>query len=209
MRKAIALFLRIPASWAVGSVFLVPALETGLVFGFVLPGEVTVILGGVLAARGRAPLGAVLAASVAGPLVGDTIGYLLGRRYGEELVRRRLKGRYQRAHRWLSKRAAGAIFFGRFIPFVRTVLPTTAGAMRLRPGLFLPWDFAAAVAWGIGSTLLGYFAGRSAEGALHLGKQLSLGLGLIAAAAAALFLWSRRRRRAGVSSARRSPRAAS
>ena len=209
MRKAIALFFQIPAGWAVAAVFLVPALETGLVFGFLLPGEVTVILGGVLASRGTVPLPAVLAASVLGPLAGDTAGFLLGRRYGEEIVRRKLKKRFDRAHRWLSKRAAGAIFLGRFVPFVRTVLPMTAGSVRLSPRRFLPWDFAAATLWGVGSTLLGYFAARNVEHALRLGKQLTIGVGVLAVAAVAAYLWARRRRRPGSSAARRSRRAAS
>ena len=213
MRKAIALFFQIPAGWAVAAVFLVPALETGVVFGFLMPGEVTVILGGVLASRRSVPLSAVLVASVLGPLAGDTVGYLLGRRYGEEIVRRRLKKRFERAHRWLSKRAVGAIFIGRFVPFVRTVLPMTSGAVRVSPGRFFPWDFAAATLWGIGSSLLGYFAARDVEHAMRLGKQLTIVLGVLAAAGAAAYFWRKRAKKRGKrpprGSPRRSPHAAS
>jgi len=213
MRKAIALFFRIPAGWAVAAVFLVPALETGMVFGFLLPGEVTVILGGALASRGNVPLAAVLFASVLGPLAGDTAGFFLGRRYGEELIRRRSKKRFDRAHRWLTKRAAGAIFLGRFVPFVRTVMPMTAGAVRIQPRRFFPWDFTAAALWGVGSTLLGYFAARDIEHAMRLGKQLTIAIGVLAAAGAAAYFWVKRRKKRGTRparvSTRRSPRAAS
>ncbi len=150
MKWLIGLFLGIPSVWAVAAVFLVPALETGLILGFFLPGELTVVLGGVLAARGRAPLAAVLAASVLGPLAGDLTGYWLARRYGEELVRRKLEKKWDRARRWLSKKGGYAIFVGRFVPFLRSVLPTTAGAMALPARRFLPWDLAAAAAWGVG-----------------------------------------------------------
>src|SRR5438128_10657473 len=69
-------------------VFLVPALEASAFLGFVFPGEIAVILGGVLAFNGRIALPAVMAAAVAGAIVGDTIGYFVGRRG----VRQRLRG---------------------------------------------------------------------------------------------------------------------
>src|ERR1700720_1848802 len=124
MERFVAWFLGISGAWAVAAVFLVPALETALVVGLMFPGEVIVILGGVLAAQGRASLWAILIAGVVGPIAGDTAGYLLGRRYGEEVVRRKLKKRWSRAHRWLTKKGGGAIFLGRFLPFLRSVLPT-------------------------------------------------------------------------------------
>src|SRR5262245_48225725 len=67
-------FLSISAVWAVVAVFLVPALETAVVLGLMFPGEVTIILGGVLAAQGDVPLLAILVAAVVGPITGDTIG---------------------------------------------------------------------------------------------------------------------------------------
>ena len=73
--RLIAAFLSIPGPWIVGAVFFFSAAETALFVGFVVPGELAVILGGVLASRAHVPLPAVLAASVAGPILGDSIGY--------------------------------------------------------------------------------------------------------------------------------------
>src|SRR5262249_56983941 len=70
-------------------VFAVPLLESSAFVGFVFPGEIAVILGGVLAFEHRVALPAVLAAAIAGAVVGDTAGYWFGRRYG----RRGLSGR--------------------------------------------------------------------------------------------------------------------
>jgi len=192
VERAVELFSRIPAGWALAAVFLFPALETGLVLGFILPGETAVILGGVLASTGRVPLWAVAAAGVAGAIVGDCAGYLLGRRYGEEAIRKRLGAKWDRAHAWLSRNGSLPIFAARFIPFVRTVLPVTAGAIEVPRRRFFPPDIAAGVLWGIGSALIGYFAGRDFEKALAVGNQVSIAIGIVVVAAIGIWLWRRR-----------------
>ena len=65
---------------ALGVVFIVPALESSVFLGFVFPGEVAVLLGGVLAYHHRISLGGAIAAAVLGAVIGDTIGYAVGRR---------------------------------------------------------------------------------------------------------------------------------
>lgn len=180
--------MSIPPAAALAGIFLVPALETAVVLGFVLPGELTVVLGGVLASRGRLPLSAVLAASVLGPLAGDVVGYRLGRRYGEAVVRKRLGRRWERAHRQLSRKGP-AVFLGRFLPFVRTVLPLTAGAVGMPARRFLPWDLAAAAVWGIASSLLGFLAGRELETFLRITGLIGWSLAATALLALALAAW--------------------
>jgi membrane-associated protein len=192
MDRFIGYFLAIPIPWAVGAVFFVPALETALVLGVVLPGEVTVLLGGVLAGRGKVPLPAVLAGAVAGAITGDVTGYLLARRFGQEIVRRRLGSKWTRAHRWLSTKGLGAVFLGRFLPFLRSVLPTTAGAMRVPARQFFLWDVPAAMAWGAASTLLGYFAARDLGRAFDLARRFSFVLLAVALIAAGFVIWRRR-----------------
>jgi undecaprenyl-diphosphatase len=196
MKRLMAMFLTIPTAWAIAAVFLVPALETAVVLGMMLPGELTLVLGGALAARGRAPLWAILAAGVAGPLTGDVIGYFLGRRYGERIVRRKLKRKWDRAHRWLSKKGHGAVFLGRFLPFLRSVLPTTAGAIAIPPRRFFPRDLLAATIWAVASVLLGYFAARDFERVLAFVNRFSLILLAVALVVAALAIWGRPSRRA-------------
>jgi undecaprenyl-diphosphatase len=194
MERFVRWFLDISGAWAVAAVFLVPALETALVVGLMFPGEVIVILGGVLAAQGDAPLWAILIAGVLGPIAGDTTGYLLGRRYGEEVVRRKLKKRWSRAHRWLTKKGGGAVFLGRFLPFLRSVLPTAAGAMGIAPRHYLSWDLPAAGLWGVASVLLGYFAARDFVRVLHFANRFGLVLLGLVLAVTALTVWRRRSR---------------
>jgi hypothetical protein len=71
-------------------VFLVPALEASVFVGFVLPGETAVLLGGAIAAQSRVHVTGVLVAAVLGAVIGDTVGYLIGRRFGGPLQQSRL-----------------------------------------------------------------------------------------------------------------------
>ena len=157
----------IPAIWVVAAVFLLSAGETALFLGFVIPGELTVILGGVLAARAHVPLPAVLAASILGPILGDSIGYYLGRRYGENVAHRHRRKRWASAQRWVRTKGAPAVFLGRFVAFVRSFIPPAAGVSRMPYRKFFPWNAAAGILWGAGSALLGYFAGENLEAIVH------------------------------------------
>jgi undecaprenyl-diphosphatase len=196
VRRLIEAFFDIPAIWVVAAVFGIPALETALLVGFMLPGETAVLLGGVLAARGHVPIGIIVAASILGPLTGDVVGYVLGRRYGEEIVRSRLGRKWDRAHRWLEKKGGWPIFVGRFVPFVRTVLPSMAGSIRAPRLKFLAWDLSAATVWGAGTALLGYWAARNWE--LILKRMSIIGLLLLVAFGISVALYLRRRSRRAV-----------
>src|SRR6266576_3826396 len=78
--------LSLPPWLVLGFVFLFPALEASAFVGFVFPGEIAVILGGVVASQGRVPLAAVIVAAVLGAVIGDSIGYFIGRRWGRSLI---------------------------------------------------------------------------------------------------------------------------
>jgi undecaprenyl-diphosphatase len=93
--------LRLPPLLALALVFLLPALEASAFLGVIIPGEIGVILGGVLANQHKLPLAAVLAAGVLGAIIGDSVGYWVGSRWGERLLdaipNRLLKPRHVRA----------------------------------------------------------------------------------------------------------------
>src|SRR5262252_7641274 len=90
-------FLSIPSHWAIAAVFVLAAAETALFLGFLLPGELIVILGGVLASRSQVPLAGILLAAIAGAIVGDNTGYFVGRRYGNNVAHRKMKNRWAKA----------------------------------------------------------------------------------------------------------------
>jgi membrane protein DedA with SNARE-associated domain len=190
IQRLIAVFFTISGSWAIGAVFLLTAAETALFIGFLIPGELAVILGGVLASRAHVPLAGILAAGVAGPIVGDSIGYFLGRRYGDNVSHKRLSKRWARAQSWVRRKGAPAVAFGRFAAFLRSVVPAAAGAAKMPYRQFLPWNAAAGVVWGSGSALLGYFAGANYEAVVRwMGRAGLILLGAAVGLAGGFFLW--------------------
>jgi len=80
--------LMLPPLVALLLVFALPALEASAFVGFIIPGEIGVILGGVLANQHKLPLWAALVAGIAGAVIGDSVGYEIGRRYGERLLQK-------------------------------------------------------------------------------------------------------------------------
>ena len=122
---------------------------------------------GVLAAHSRVPLGWIIVAAVAGSILGDSIGYFVGRRFRVSIKKRLPAHRWKRAEELLRRSGPIAVFLARFTAFVRSLMPPVAGAARLPYGKFLPWSVAAGLLWGSGSVLLGYFFARNAEKILH------------------------------------------
>jgi len=179
--------------WAVlAVVFLAPALEASAFLGVVIPGEIAVLLGGVLAFEHRAPLPAVLAAAVAGAIVGDSVGYLVGRRWGRRLLDGsvgRLVPRHHldRAERYLAERGGPAVFFGRFTAALRALIPGLAGMAGLYYRSFAVYNAAGGLLWASGFVLLGYVAGTGWRRVETVAKQASLLL-LLALVAVALLV---------------------
>ncbi|HEX5510944.1 MAG TPA: VTT domain-containing protein, partial [Actinomycetales bacterium] len=113
-------------------VFAMPALEASSLIGLVFPGEIAVLVGGVVAHGGALPLWAVIAAGIAGAAIGDQIGYLVGRKYGPGLVKRlpervSRSGELDRAMGLVRRRGAVAVLLGRWAAALRALVPGVAG----------------------------------------------------------------------------------
>ncbi len=166
--------------WAVlAVVFLLPALEASAFVGFLFPGEIAVLLGGVLAFEGRASLTGVLVAAVAGAVVGDTVGYLVGRRWGRRMldssIGRFVKAEHlDRAERYLAARGGKAVFLGRFTAALRVLVPGLAGMSGLHYPTFAVNNVAGGALWASGFVLLGYVAGTSWRHVEAVAKRASL-----------------------------------
>jgi membrane protein DedA with SNARE-associated domain len=190
---------------ALGMIFLLPALEAPAFIGLVLPGELVLVLGGVLAQQGRVPLAAALALGVAGPIAGDSVGHWLGRRFGRRLLEvgaGRLAGpaRVARTRAVLQRRGGPALVLGRMTAGVRVLLPGLAGASGIRYRRFLAWTAPAAAVWAVAHVLLGYAAGEGWHRAHEVAGRAGLILLVVLAVAGALALAAaavRRHRAAG------------
>lgn len=188
IQRLVDIFFAVPAKWAIGGVFLLTCTEASLFFGFVIPGEIAVVLGGVLASRETVSIYAVIAAAVGGAVVGDTIGFLIGRRWGSVILHRFFPRRWPPVGAWLDRRGAPAVFFGRSTAFLRAVVPTAAGAARMAPLRFLVWNVAGGIVWGTTFSLLGYFAGEGYEAAMRWAGRGSLALATLVAGLALFFV---------------------
>lgn len=148
-----------------GLVGLLVFAEDALFAGFVLPGETAAILGGVAAYLGHASLPVVVAVVVAAAILGDTVGYEVGRHLGPRILTtrplRRHHGRIDAARQLLARRGGAAVFFGRFVAFFRATMPALAGTSGMRYPTFLIFNAAGGLVWGVGVVLLGYLAGHS------------------------------------------------
>jgi membrane-associated protein len=173
--------------------------ETAVFIGFVLPGEIAVVLGGVLASRGHLSLPLLIVIVVAAAVTGPVVGYEIGRRMGDRLFAHRALNRVQggvdRARTVLRDRGGLAVLAGRFVAVVRALMPAAAGAAQVRYRTFTVYNLLGGLIWGVGYCLLGYLAGSAyAAVAGRVGTGLAIVIGV--AVVAAVTVWVLRRRRA-------------
>lgn len=138
--------------------------EAALMVGFFIPGETAVVIGGVLAGLHAVNLGVMMAVVVVCAIVGDSVGFEVGKRSGPWLLERRpLKGNaaVRRTIGMLEHYGGPAVFFGRFVAFARAIIPGLAGMSGLRYRVFLFFNAIGGLLWGIGYTLLGFIVGLS------------------------------------------------
>jgi undecaprenyl-diphosphatase len=181
-----------------GTLLLVTFLETSAFLGLIAPGETVIVLCGFYAYRGVLDPYAVGAISIVGAILGDQVGYLLGRTYGHGLIKR--FGKYvffdlkrMRATEQYYKRHGGkTVFIGRFTSILRSFGPLVAGISRMAYPSFLLWSVLSCIVWGIVFTVLGYFFGKSwevIEGYLGWGGAAAFAIGIV------LVLWFLHRKR--------------
>jgi undecaprenyl-diphosphatase len=160
-----------------------------------VPGEIGIVLGGVLANQHKLPLVAVLIAAVAGAIIGDSIGYWVGKRYGEWILRRipnRIldDDKIDRAEQTVRRYGGRAVFVGRFTAALRALVPGTAGMSGVRYGKFLLWNVAGGSIWAVAYVLIGYLAGSQYQ---RIEKYANyIGIGLLVVIAAVLIVRHRR-----------------
>jgi membrane-associated protein len=174
--------------------------EDAIFIGFVIPGETAAVLAGVGAGLGHVALPLSILVVVAAAIIGDSVGYEVGRRFfGPRVLTSRLLARHlhriERAQSFLRRRGGIAVFLGRFTAFFRAMMPALAGASQMPYRRFLFWNAFGGVVWGTGFVVLGYAAGASYH---QVEKQVGRGLavGLAAIVVVIIVAWRMRRVRA-------------
>jgi len=173
--------------------------EDAVFLGFVIPGETAAVLAGVGAGLGHVALPLSLAVVIVCAIVGDSVGYEVGRRFfGPRVLDSGLLGRYrhriERAQSFLRRRGGIAVFLGRFTAFFRAMMPALAGASRMPYRKFLLWNAIGGVVWGTLFVVVGYAAGASYH---QVEKQVGRGIAvaLVVVVVTALVVWRVRRER--------------
>ena len=167
--------------------------------GVPMPGEAALIAAAVLASQGKLSIELVIAIAAVSAIVGDNIGFLLGRRYGRRLLERpgRTKVRRQvalaRGEQLFDRHGAKAVFLGRWIALLRIWAAWLAGIAGMRWRSFLLWNALGGIGWALFFGLLGYWGGEATAhlvARLGVGAAIAIGLGV-----AGFWVWLHLRQR--------------
>jgi membrane protein DedA with SNARE-associated domain len=179
------------------ALYVIVMLESG---GVPLPGETALIAAGIFASRGDLPIEGVIAAAAAAAIIGDNLGYWVGRTGGRRLLERwaplaRWSGRVLPwSERFFHRHGSKTVFLGRFFAVLRVTAAWMAGVSRMRWWRFLAWNAAGGICWALLVGLLSFYFGHAAGDAVNRYGLIG-GLviaGVTAAVLVALHVWKRR-----------------
>jgi undecaprenyl-diphosphatase len=176
-------------------------LIAGESMGLPLPGETALIAAAILASRGKLDIVAVIALAACAAIVGDNLGYLVGRRGGRQLLLRvpRLRPHAERmlaaGEPFFARHGPKAVFLGRWFTGLRIAAAWLAGINRMRWPSFLFWNATGGVAWAVSVGVLAYVLGHSAERLLKTAGVVGAGTIVVGGVAGVLYLRMRRNRR--------------
>lgn len=197
MNQLVDYLLAVPAPLAYALIAALVFAEAALFVGFVLPGETAVLFGGVLASTGHLSLALLLVLVVGAAVLGDSVGFEVGRKLGPRLLDvrplRKHRDRLESAQGYLRRRGGRAVVLGRWTAFLRAVMPALAGASRMHYPTFLTFNAAGGLVWGVAVSLIGFFAGASYEkAATLLGRTSAVILGMVLVALVVAFIRHRK-----------------
>lgn len=179
--------------------YLLPAIIGLESMGIPSPGETALVAAAVLASQGKLQIWLVIVIGVTSAIVGDNIGYWLGRRYGRTVFMAPGPFLHHRVHAvrygdgFFKRHGAKAVFLGRWIALVRFATAWLAGINRMPIKRFFFWNAFGGITWGVTYGLVGYYGGKAAA---HVLAQAGLvGLGVMVAMFVGFALFVRRRER--------------
>jgi membrane-associated protein len=150
-------------------VALIVFAESGLLVGFFLPGDTLLFGAGLAASQGELSLPLLIIAVVAAAVIGDNVGYSIGRRTGHRIFKKKdgiiFRHEYlEKSEKFYEKHGGKTIILARFVPIVRTFAPVVAGASKMTRQRFFAFNIVGGILWGAGMPLLGYFVGNRIPG---------------------------------------------
>ncbi|MDD5318468.1 MAG: DedA family protein [Candidatus Pacebacteria bacterium] len=153
-------------------VWLAIFMESGILLGIVLPGDSLLFTAGLLASQGLLQIWPLVIGSIAAAIIGDSVGYSIGKKAGKVLFERKetfyfRKEYVDRAHVFFEKYGARAVLLARFVPIVRTLIPPLAGISSMPYKTFIRWNVLGGIIWTAGVSLIGYTLGSTIPGIDH------------------------------------------
>jgi membrane-associated protein len=192
-----ASFLDVAQSIGYPLVFALIAIET---MGVPVPGETALVTASIVASRGRLDIEIVIALAAAAAILGDNVGFAIGRRLGRRLLtapgpllahRRRV---IAVGEPFFDRHGPKAVFLGRWVTGLRITAAWMAGVTHMSWPTFLFWNALGGIAWATSIGLLAYFVGHSAEAIIHVAGLAGAGLVVVGGLGLWLVLRTRRRR---------------
>jgi membrane-associated protein len=196
-----ASILAAAGAWAYLLLLVLSAAESSAFLGLAVPGETFVLAAGALAARGLLQVPWLVVVVTVGAVLGDTVGYSLGRRFGGcrdsgFFARVWSCKRMERANRILKRWGGPAVVLGRFVGLVRPVVPFAAGAVRLPYRSFLTLNVIGAIAWATATLATGYYGSEVLQAVFQsVGPAAGWLAAVVTVIVLGLFSWRRLRGR--------------
>lgn len=156
--------LRDMGPYAMWATFAIVFAESGLFFGFFLPGDSLLFSAGILASQGFMPIAFLAFGCFVAAVLGDSVGYWFGHKYGRGIFEKEKlplvkKHHLINAENFYKKHGRKTIILARFVPIVRTFAPIVAGIAKMDYRTFISFNIIGGIIWGIGVTVAGYFLG--------------------------------------------------
>lgn len=138
--------------------------ESGMFIGFFLPGDTLLLSAGIFAAQGKLSLTSIVIVVTVAAIIGDNVGYHIGKRYGRRLFRKPdgiiFRQKYvEQAEKFYEQWGSKTMLVAHFVPIVRTFAPPVAGVAKMDHKKFALFDAIGILAWALSVTLLGYWFG--------------------------------------------------
>ncbi|HLC87929.1 MAG TPA: VTT domain-containing protein [Patescibacteria group bacterium] len=146
-------------------IFAIVFLESGMMVGFFFPGDSLLFTAGFLASQGFFNIWVLALGSFVFAVLGDSIGYAIGHKYGKRLFSKEdsllfHKDHLKKAESFYEKHGGKTIILARFIPVIRAFAPVVAGIGSMKYPTFVAYNLVGAFFWAIGMSFLGYFLGN-------------------------------------------------
>ena len=193
----LATLIHIPANVGYAAVFALVAIET---MGIPVPAETALIAAALLAHKGQMDVGTLIVVASAAAILGDNVGFAIGRRYGRRLFmapgplhEHRLKV-LELGEPFFAKHGPKAVFLGRWVSGLRIASAWLAGMNRMRWRVFVPWNALGGIAWASSVVLSIYLLGGVAERALGVVGPVAAGVVVALIGLALTWRWLRQRR---------------